>query len=144
MGDGHSGVWNLFAQIATEKHRQEILDWFHLKENLFKIGGSLKRLRHGETLLWKGKINEAIALLAGECPKRARKFLAYVEKHRHRLPNYQLLQTEYQISIGSGAVESAIKQLDRRLKISGAQWNSCSVNKMLRLRCAYLNGQLTA
>lgn len=55
-----------------------------------------------------------------------------------------MLQTQYQISIDSGAVESAIKQIERRLKISGAQWNSHSVNKMLRLRCAYLNGQLAA
>ena len=142
LGDGHSGVWNLFSQITTTQQRHEILDWFHLKENLFKIGGSLKRLRQAETLLWRGKVSQAIALFEKECPKRARKFLAYVEKHRHRLPNYELLQTEYQISIGSGAVESAIKQLDRRLKISGAQWNADSINQMLRLRCAYLNGQL--
>ena len=71
-----------------------------------------------------------------------------IEKHRHHLVNYELLQTEYHISIGSGAVESAIKQIDRRLKILGArreasplgQWNSISVTPMLRLRCAYLNG----
>ena len=144
LGDGHSGVWNLFSQIATSQQRQEVLDWFHLKENLFKIGGSLKRLRRGESFLWKGEVKEAIALFKQECPQRARKFLAYVEKHRHRLVNYELLQTEYHVSIGSGAVESAIKQLDRRLKISGAQWNSNSVSPMLRLRCAYLNGQITA
>ena len=120
LGDGHSGVWNLFSQIATTPQRQEILDWFHLKENLFKVGGSLKRLRQGETFLWPGKIAQARALFEQECPKRARKFLAYIEKHRHRLPNYELLQTEYHISIGSGSVESAIKQIDRRLKISGA------------------------
>lgn len=113
LGDGHSGVGNLFAQIGTEKQRQEILDWFHLQENLFKIDGSLKRLRQAEMLFWKGQVSEAIALFKNECPKRARKFLAYIEKHRHRLPDYELLQTEYQISIGSGAVESAIKQIDR-------------------------------
>lgn len=142
LGDGHSGVWNLFTQIATAQQRQEILDWFHLKENLFKVGGSLKRLRQGETFLWQGKVSQARALFEKECPKRARKFLAYIEKHRHRLPNYELLQNEYQISIGSGSVESAIKQIDRRLKISGAQWNPNSVTPMLKLRCAYLNGQI--
>ncbi len=97
-------------------------------------------------------MEQAIALFQQECPKRARKFLAYIEKHRHRLVNYELLQTEHHISIGSGAVESAIKQIDRRLKISGArreasplgQWNPPSVTQMLRLRCAYLNGQITA
>lgn len=75
------------------------------------MGGSLKRLRQGETLLWKGKVSQAIALFKKKCPKRARKFLAYVEKHRHRLPNYELLQAEYHISIGSEAVESAIKEI---------------------------------
>ena len=56
LGDGHSGVWNLFSRIANTQERHEILDWFHLKENLFKVGGSLKRLRQVETFLWQGKI----------------------------------------------------------------------------------------
>lgn len=56
-------------------------------------------------------VEQAISLLQQECPKRARKFLTYVEKHRHRLVNYELLQTEHHISIGSGAVESAITEI---------------------------------
>jgi hypothetical protein len=51
LGDGHSGVWNLFSRIAKTQQRYEILDWFHLKENLLKVGGSLKRLRQVETFL---------------------------------------------------------------------------------------------
>ncbi len=39
LGDGHDGVWNLFKEIATAQHRQEILDWYHLRENLYKVGG---------------------------------------------------------------------------------------------------------
>jgi hypothetical protein len=45
-------------------------------------------------------------------------------------------------SIGSGTVESAVKQIDRRLKISGSQWKPENVNQILQLRCAYLNGLL--
>jgi hypothetical protein len=37
LGDGHDGVWNLFSQVADHSIRQEILDWYHLKENLYKI-----------------------------------------------------------------------------------------------------------
>ena len=33
------------------------------------------------------------------------------------LVDYDLLQTEYQIRIGSGVIESLIKQIDRRLQI---------------------------
>jgi ribosomal protein L20A (L18A) len=44
--------------------------------------------------------------------------------------------------IGSAAVESAIKQIGARSKISGAQWKIESVNQILSVRCAYLNGLL--
>jgi hypothetical protein len=43
-------------------------------------------------------------------------------------------------SIGSGAVESGIKQIGRRIKISGASWKSEHVGQVLAHRCAYLNG----
>lgn len=56
--------------------------------------------------------------------------------------NYSYYQAEQLCSIGSGAVESAIKQIGLRIKISGAQWNVESVNHILSVRCAYLNGLL--
>ena len=101
-----------------------------------------ERLRQAETFLWQGQIESVELLFQKECPKRAQKFLGYLHKHRDRLINYRQLQEDYQVSIGSGAVESAVKQIGRRLKLSGAQWRPSSVNAMLRLRCAYLNGLL--
>ena len=47
------------------------------------------------------------------------------------------------LAIGSGSVESTIKRLGARLKLSGAQWLPNSVPQMLRLRCAYLNGDIS-
>jgi len=142
LGDGHDGVWNIFREIATTQERWEILDWYHLKENLYKVGGSLKRLTQAEALLWQGQIDAAKALFADCRRQQARKFEAYLDKHHTRIVNYAYYQAEQLCSIGSGAVESAVKQIDRRLKISGAKWNLESVNPMLQLRCAYLNGQL--
>lgn len=43
LGDGHDGVWKLINELATIEARWEILDWYHLSENLYKVGGSLKR-----------------------------------------------------------------------------------------------------
>ena len=60
LGDGHDGIWNLFADIASPSQRQEILDWFHLKENLHKVGGSEQRLATVEALLWTGDVDTAI------------------------------------------------------------------------------------
>ncbi len=71
-------------------------------------------------------------------------FTHYLEKHRHRIVNYMYFQAEQLSSIGSGAVESAVKQIDKRLQIVGAQWKYENLPQMLSLRCAYLNGQLAA
>ena len=30
LGDGHDGVWNIFAQVGKAESREEILDWYHL------------------------------------------------------------------------------------------------------------------
>jgi hypothetical protein len=123
LGDGHPGVWNIIAKIATPTQRREILDWYHLTENLYKVGGSLKRLDKAKALLWQGKINETLILFrAMKCPQAA-SFCTYLEQHRHRIINYAYYKAEG-ISIGSGAVESAIKQIDRRTQISGAQWKT--------------------
>jgi hypothetical protein len=56
--------------------------------------------------------------------------------------NYEQFQSKQICSIGSGSVESAIKQIDVRLKLVGAQWKADSINQILQLRCAYLNGLL--
>jgi hypothetical protein len=144
LGDGHDGVWNLFNEIACADERREILDWYHLKENLYKVGGSLKRLKKAESLLWQGQVEQAKALFADCQRKQARNFEAYLGKHGNRIVNYAHYQAEQLCSIGSGAVESAVKQIGRRLQISGARWKTVSVNPMLNLRCAYLNGLLAS
>jgi hypothetical protein len=58
LGNGHPGIRNLVATLAES--RLEILDWFHLMENLQKVGGSAKRRARIETHLWKGDIDMAI------------------------------------------------------------------------------------
>ncbi len=88
LGDGHDGVWNLVAEFATPEARCEILDWYHLKENLYKVGGSLKRLRRAESLLWQGNVEAVITLFAEQQRKQARNFCAYLTKHRLRIVNY--------------------------------------------------------
>lgn len=140
LADGHDGVWNIVTQIATFEQRREILDWYHLVENLHKVGGSIKRLKQAEKLLWSGQVDVAISLFKA-CPgKQAKNFCEYLSKHRHRIVNYDYFQAEGLCSIGSGAVESAIKQIDRRVQISGAQWKAENVPQVLAHRCAYLNG----
>ena len=65
-------------------------------------------------------------------------FLSYLHKHLHRIPDYQTYQQQG-ICIGSGAVESTVKRIGLRLKLSGAQWKQANVANVLKQRCAYLN-----
>lgn len=142
LGDGHPGVWKIIAQFNCGGEKREILDWYHLVENLNKVGGSRQRLTLAENLLWSGKVDETLFLLSSLKGKRAKNFCQYLVTHRGRIINYDYYQAEEICSIGSGAVESTIKQIDRRLKISGAQWHERNVPQVLKHRCAYLNDQL--
>jgi hypothetical protein len=142
LGDGHDGIWNLFAHMATHPQRQEILDWFHLVENLNKVGGSSQRLATVEALLWKGDVDGAIAQFKDWQHERVDNFIAYLNKHRHRIINYSYFQAEG-ISISSGSMESTVKQIGARIKLSGAQWKVDNVPQVLLHRCAYLNGQFS-
>jgi hypothetical protein len=142
LGDGHDGIWNLFAEIADSNIRQEILDWYHLKENLYKIQAGKKFLADIEAELWYGQVEQAITKLNNTKYVGVTQFTNYLRKHRHRLVNYMYFQAEKLSSIGSGAVESAVKQIDKRLQIVGAQWKYENIPYMLSLRCAYLNGKL--
>jgi len=141
LGDGRDGVWNLFNQIGTIEQRTEVLDWYHLIENLYRVGGSLKRLRRAQRQLWQGSTVEAIAEFVGVTSSGSEKFQKYLRKHQSRIPDYQNYQQQG-IDIGSGAVESLIKQIGARIKVVGAQWNEKNVPQILRLRCAYLNNEI--
>jgi hypothetical protein len=70
LGDGHDGIWNIINHLALNTQRPEVLDWFHLIENLH-VDGSLKRLNQAETLLWQGQVEAALALLADTKLKQA-------------------------------------------------------------------------
>ena len=138
VGDGHDGIWNLITQIGESFQRREVLDWYHLVENVHKVGGSNKRLRRVESYLWNGEIELALAEFEEFQTKPVVNFKNYVRKHSERIPDYGLYQ-DLGICIGSGSVESTIKQIGARMKITGAQWKAENVAQVLKLRCAYLN-----
>jgi len=142
LGDGHDGIWNIYTQIGTSTPRREILDWYHWVENLGKVGGSQQRLDAVEKWLWQGNVDQAIEQFKGWHHERVSTFIAYLNKPRHRIVNYAYDQAEG-ISIGSGAVESTVKQIGQRIKLSGAQWKKDNVPQVLKHCCAYLNGQFS-
>jgi hypothetical protein len=141
LGDGHCGIWSLFEQMSIPGSIDEILDWFHLKENLYKVAATPEQLAAIASELWEGKVSVAKRMLGDINTDSAKRFSGYLERHTGRIPNYRYYQMEG-LPIGSGPVESLVKQIDARLQIAGAQWKTESLPLMLKLRCAYLNKQL--
>jgi hypothetical protein len=95
-------------------------------------------------MLWQGKVDEVINLFKDfKYQAFIKTFCNYLESHRCRIVNYHYYKKESISSISSGTVESTIKRIGLRVKISGAQWNIENVSSILALRCAYLNGQLS-
>lgn len=142
LGDGHDGVWNLIAEIGDNEQRREILDWYHLVENWAKLESRSDSMYEIQDYLWEGMLKTAIAQLEKSSEARAPTFIAYLRKHEQRIVNYEYLQFQG-ISIGSGAIESGIKQIANRVKLTGAQWKAQNVPQVLRHRCAYLNGEFS-
>lgn len=142
LGDGHDGIWNIYQEIGSVLSRREILDWYHLVENLGKVGGSKHRLDAVEAFLWQGDVDSAIEQFNESQHEQVRIFIAYLNRHRQRIVNYGYYQAEG-ISIGSGAIESTIKQIGRRIKLSGVQWKKDNVPQVLKHRSSYLNGQFS-
>jgi hypothetical protein len=140
LGDGHKGIWNIMAGIKEPEGRREVLDWYHLMENLHKVGGSEQRLKQVRAELWQGNIERAKMAFDDweNPPEQVGNFLDYLEDHKNRIPNYKSDQ-EKRLCIGSGAVESTIKRISARVKISGAQWNINNLSNVLKQRCEYLN-----
>jgi hypothetical protein len=94
-------------------------------------------------LLCRGRVDDAGAIFDNCHRGEVVNFRPYLKKHRLGLVDYEISQELQRGSIGSPAVELAVKQIGRRLKISGVQWKSENVSQMLQLRCAYLNGEFT-
>ncbi len=88
LGDGHDGIWNLFAQLDSQVQRLEILDWYHLIENLGNVGGSHQRLDAVEACLCQGDVEGAIKQFDDWPHERVDRFIAYLAKHRRRIVNY--------------------------------------------------------
>jgi hypothetical protein len=142
LGDGHDGIWNIIAEISEKQKRIEILDWYHLMENLHKIQATKSQIEQLKAYLWFGQVLEAISYLKLTQPLGGTQLSNYLKKHSQRIVNYHYLSCQKVCSIGSGAVESSVKQIGHRVKLTGAQWKKENVTNILHLRCAYLNGQL--
>lgn len=162
MGDGAPWIWSWIASLFEK--RIEILDWFHLKDKVWKTGEVLFGSRSKEETsawvearlqeFWEGKIDTMLKELDRQRKERGARrrknsqwemhgielLEQYVETNRSRMdyPRYRKLG----LPVGSGVVEAACKSVvGGRMKRSGMQWRKDSAEPLLHLRAEFKSGR---
>lgn len=123
IGDGAAWVWNVAEQVCPDG--PQIVDWFHAVQHLSETAQALypdeedssKRshwLKTYKDHRYLGRIHKIIAAL----PKREREDLAGYFEHYQRRMLYLEVRDEG-FPIGSGTIESGVKQFKPRLTGTG-------------------------
>jgi hypothetical protein len=161
LGDGSQAIWALFALHLEAAGFVAILDFAHLLVHLYAAAqaaaGKVAEAAWGLYTrwlcwAWSGKVALLLGALraasrrAGPAPEGAgeddpRRVLSeavtYVGNNRGRMkyPEYRRLG----LPVSSAPVESAIKQLNRRVKGSEKFWLKGGAEAVLQVRAAYLS-----
>jgi len=138
--DGAEWIWNLAADYFPDS--AQIVDWYHACQHLAQAAQALhpedsdaaqRWIRQCGEHLFKGEIHRITAPLdqAGLSDQSG-----YFHTHQRRM-QYLHFHSEG-FPIGSGTVESGIKQFKARLTGAGMRWSRPAAEQMLVIRAAVL------
>ena len=156
IGDGAEWIWNIANRHFNNKRTTWVLDWYHLVEHLWEAAAVLhpddrteqvvqvaewKRiLRYdGGIRLWRRLQEMQVSTDQGTAGREAIESLLGYLKPRLDQTDYPAYR-QRDMAIGSGAVESAGKQLVvQRAKGPGMHWTAKGLEVVLALRSISLN-----
>lgn len=154
LGDGAPWIWNLVQEHFYDS--QQVVDWFHAVEHL----GAAMRCLFGEgseegrdwyqrarRLLYQGHARRVAKELEVESAKRPQwaedlRREAHYFWHNHRRMQYMAMREEGWC-IGSGVVESGVKQYKERFARAGMRWTRRGAERMILIRSAVLSDRFT-
>ena len=156
LGDGASWIREWFERLGIS-FKAMIVCWWHLRKRCYEqmslAGGPKERRRELEKgllgYLWVGKVDVAIELLEGALewvrnPKAVENLIAYLEKRRAYIPDYQQRQRAG-LWIASTRVEKYNDwEVSRRCKHRGMSWSPEGVLALAALEAARRNGEIDA
>ena len=148
LADGAAWIWNTAAELFPQA--TQILDRFHAKEHLSKVGKLIygdsteskkwTQLRYDE--LDQGRLSALIKALhphAGES-KEVKDCIHYICNNRRRM-RYPRFHTQG-LCTSSGVVEAGCKVVvGTRLKRAGMHWTVNGANAIIALRCCKLSAR---
>ena len=139
--DGAPWIWHLSADLFPCS--TQIVDWYHATQHLALAAQALYPTDTSAAQGWLQQAKESLikdevwkiipALHAAGLPGHA----AYFEEHRYRML-YAMFRAQG-FPIGSGTIESAVKQYKHRLAGPGMRWSRPGAQRMIVIRSAVLD-----
>ena len=139
--DGAPWIWHLTADLFPCS--TQIVDYYHASQHLAQAAQALYPTDAQAAQHWTTQTKEYLltdevwkiiaALHAANLPQHA----AYFEDHRYRML-YALFRAQG-FPIGSGAIESGVKQFKHRLAGPGMRWSRPGVERMLVIRSVVMH-----
>lgn len=151
IGDGAPWIWNMCDEIFPDA--VQILDYSHMKENVYKFSKYLHPNNEQDMVIWSkeamdkldnGKIEELICELPvmedRKLPSDVPNLREYITRNKARIKYVEFIEKGY--NIGSGAVESGHKGvLQQRLKQPGMRWDKRGAQYIATLRSKKASGK---
>jgi hypothetical protein len=144
--DGAEWIWNLVRDLFPDS--LQIIDWFHACQQLSLASSALFPLNPDRATRWYAhRLDDlflgaaasiALELECADLPEHAR----YFRIHQRRMQYQEFREEGY--PIGSGTVESAVKQFKARLTGAGMRWSRDGARQMLMLRASALDHSFDA
>jgi len=142
VADGALWIWDVAENVCPDG--QQVVDWYHATEHLYKAATVLyphdadlpKRQRWYKKYkdhLYMGRVDKIISVLH---QRDASHLATCFERHKRRMQYLEF--REEGLPIGSGTVESGVKQFKQRLTGTGMRWHLDNANRMIILRSAIL------
>lgn len=149
LGDGAAWIWNTAAELFPQG--LQILDRFHVKENLHRTAQSIFGATSKEGKQWAaarcaelddGRLQAIVHALRPYVGSHdeAAKSVMYIVRNRHRMRYPKFHALGYCTS--TGVLEAGCKvAIGTRLKRSGMHWTVSGANAIIALRCCKLSGR---
>ena len=140
VADGAEWIWNLVNRCFPDS--VQVVDWFHACEHLAEAALALYPNDESKAQHWfkqrrddlfKGHVHTITLCLEN---RRRNDLAAYFHKHKRRMRYQEFCEDGH--PIGSGTVESGVKQFKARLTGPGMRWARPNAETMLVVRGAVL------
>lgn len=139
--DGADWVWNLTADYFPDSI--QIVDWYHACQHLHKSAVALFPDDSEQAQRWYTRcqdhlfLGNILPIISDLEHAGLERFSHYFHLHQRRMQYHLFLTDGY--PIGSGTIESTIKQFKHRLSGPGMRWSRPAAERMLVIRSVVLS-----